>query len=112
MTAQKKAAGPWRGEAAQLKKLNPNNTSASNARAIILEALRTGPQTTVALRHEHGVMSPAPRVLELRERGYQIDTVRVHAATPDGVNHRSVALYVMKPKGHDNAESGADHGTI
>ncbi|MDP1680962.1 MAG: helix-turn-helix domain-containing protein [Burkholderiales bacterium] len=86
-----------RGDSAKPKTLNPNNTSASNARAIILAALRTGPQTTVALRHEHGVMSPAPRVLELRERGYQIDTVRVHAATPDGVNHHSVALYMLAP---------------
>lgn len=84
------------GEDANKSKLNPHNTSASNARQIILRALRMGPKTTIQLREQHGIMSPAPRVLELRERGYAIDTVRVLDATVDGIRHIAVAKYVLQ----------------
>ena len=82
-------------EAAQNVTLNRNDTSASNARAIIIQALRTGPKTTIELREQWGVMAPAPRILELKLRSYNIITLPVSAYTADGVQHRGVARYVL-----------------
>lgn len=84
------------GVEADQKQLNPNDTTAENQRAIILEALRTGPKTTVELRHEYGIMSPAPRIFELR-REHQIETVFIKAETPDSIKHVCVAKYVLQP---------------
>ena len=82
-------------EAAQKVTLNRNDSSASNARAIIIQALRTGPKTTIELREQWGVMAPAPRILELKLRGFNIVTVPVSAFTADGVQHRGVARYIL-----------------
>jgi hypothetical protein len=82
-------------EAAQNSNLNPNDTSASNTRAIIIHALRLGSQTTIDFREQWGVMAPAPRILELKLRGYVIASVPVSAYTADGVLHRGVARYVL-----------------
>ncbi len=73
-------------------------TSASNARAIIIQALRTEPQTTIDLRERWGIMAPAPRILELKFRGYNIASIPVSAYTADGVLHRGVARYVLLGK--------------
>ena len=64
-------------------------------RARVLQALHSGPKTTVELREQWAVMSPAPRVLELRLAGYNIVTVPVSAFTADGVQHYGVALYFL-----------------
>jgi hypothetical protein len=82
-------------EVAQDSSLKLNDTSASAQRARVIQALRTGAKTTIQLREEWGVMSPAPRVLELRMQGYVIETVPVSATTADGVLHRAVARYVL-----------------
>lgn len=87
---KKKAA-----EAAQKSVNATNNTSASWGRASIIQALRIGPKTTVELREQWGVMSPAPRILELREIGHIIVTVPVSAFTADGVKHKGVARYTL-----------------
>ena len=85
-------------EAKQDSKLNPQDTSASNQRQVILEALRTGSKDTVTLRGEYGVLMPAPRIHELRHKfGYEIDRVNVTRFTDDGVKHNRVALYILKP---------------
>ena len=82
------------GEEVKRVKLNPNDTTLENQRAIILAALRDGPKTTVELRHQFGIMSPAPRIFELR-RDYQIDTIFIKAETPDLIKHVCVAKYVL-----------------
>jgi len=76
------------------------DTSIQSQRARILDALEGEPsgKSTIDLRENHGVMSPAPRVLELRRMGHKIETVYVERFTPDGVRHRSVALYVLRQK--------------
>ena len=95
-TTNQKAPGEGGFEAEQDSKRSSHNTTAENQRAIILEALRTGPKTTVELRHQFGIMSPAPRIFELR-REHQIDTVFVRAETPDSINHVCVAKYTLQP---------------
>lgn len=79
---------------------NFNDTSAANQRGIILAALRTCPQTTVELRHGHGIMQPAPRIFELRGQGHDIVTVRTVTYTPDGIKHHAVAKYVLRGECH------------
>ena len=83
------------------KTLNPNNTSGSNQRAITLIAIQDSPKTTVELRHEFGIMHPAARIQELRDLGYQIDTVRITSITPDGIKHNAVAKYVYRGAEHE-----------
>ena len=82
---------------ASSKSLNPNDTSTNNQQAIALTALRDSPKTTIELRHDYGIMQPAPRIKELREQGHKIDTVRIASYTPDGIKHHSVAKYVLHP---------------
>ena len=80
---------------ASSKSLNPNDTSTNNQQAIALTALRDSPKTTIELRHDYGIMQPAPRIKELREQGHRIDTVRIVSYTPDGIKHSAVAKYVL-----------------
>lgn len=75
-----------------------NDNSASNQRNIILQALREHPQSTNDLRCKYGIMQPAARVLELKAKGYKIDTVTIDEVTPyDGITHKGVARYVFQP---------------
>ena len=94
------------------KPLDANNTTASNQRAIILQALKIAPQTTITLRHDFFVMQPAPRIFELIAKGYAIESKPVDAETPDGVMHKRVALYILQPSPPlaNNASSDKDAG--
>lgn len=94
--AQKTKAAGLQPLTASDKTLNPNNTSSSNQRAITLLAITNSPKTTVELRHDFGIMHPAARIQELRDRGHQIDTLRITEMTPDGIKHKAVAKYVLK----------------
>lgn len=87
--------------AAPIKPLNPHNTTINNQHAICLRALAIRPQSTIDLRHTHGLMMPAARIKELRNMGYKIDTVRVSEYTPDNIKHRAVAKYVLKGASHE-----------
>ena len=75
--------------------LNLNNTSINNQHKIVYSALVIKPQSTIDLRHIYGIMMPAARIKELREMGYQIDTVRVNETTPDNIKHHAIAKYVL-----------------
>jgi hypothetical protein len=74
---------------------NFNETSAINQRNIILDALKNSPKTTIELRRDYGLMQPAPRILELREQGHKINTVRTSGFTDDAIKHNGVAQYVL-----------------
>ncbi len=90
-----------------IKQLNYYDTSINNQHAICLHAFAISPQSTIDLRHTHGVMMPAARVKELRNMGYDIATVRVTETTPDNISHKGVAKYVMRhspPPASDNSE--------
>ena len=92
---QKKGAISDIAPSKQIKPLDANNTTASNQRAIILQALKIAPQTTITLRHDFFVMQPAPRIFELIAKGHPIKSQPVDAETPDGVMHKRVALYIL-----------------
>lgn len=73
------------------------NTQAQERR--VLAALELGPVTTFALMRYADVFDPRPRVLSLRAKGYEIDTLRVHLATESGDVHTKVGLYVLRRGG-------------
>ncbi|XPF93848.1 helix-turn-helix domain-containing protein [Colwellia sp. RE-S-Sl-9] len=69
--------------------------SAASQRVQILEYLeKYGSATTLQIRDELHILSPAPRILELRAQGHNIETYRVNEKTPDNKAH-SVAKYVL-----------------
>ena len=82
-------------EATPAKPLNAHNTSKNNQHKICLLALADSPKSTIDLRHVYGIMQPAPRIKELRDMGYKIDTVRIDGYTPDNIKHHAVAKYVL-----------------
>lgn len=57
----------------------------------ILQALMERPHTTTELR-DLNVLSPAPRILELRQMGFDIETTRATFFDSDGDAH-TVGLY-------------------
>lgn len=70
------------------------NNNAAAQRARVLEAMRSGPKSTIQLRRDWDVLAPAARVLELKRHGFEILTQWVHEATDCGELHR-VAMYVL-----------------
>ncbi|MFI3223186.1 MAG: helix-turn-helix domain-containing protein [Methylococcaceae bacterium] len=56
---------------------------------ILLAELRQRPVSTLEARNELFIMSPAARVMELKEQGHNIITHLVHAGT------KKIAQYVL-----------------
>ena len=75
------------------------STTANLQRQSLLELLKIrggkGVNTLEARQPPLGIMSPAPRIKELRLRGFHIETIRETIITPDGVKHHGVGRYVL-----------------
>ena len=54
--------------------------------------------TTIEARELYDIMSPAPRIMELKERGFNIVTIRINQDTNKG-SHKRVARYVLFSNG-------------
>ncbi len=79
-----------------LTKSRFNDTSASAQRKKISNHLiNYGRITTLEAREQYGIMSPAPRVKELRVSGWDILTERVRVSDHLGVTHDGVGRYVL-----------------
>jgi hypothetical protein len=92
---QEKKATP-NNEAAP-KELHPESKAGNDAaaqRQRALDLLRTGPKSTLQLRRDGDILSPAARIFELKKRGFEILSQWVHQVTDCGTLHR-VALYVL-----------------
>ena len=84
---------------------NPDNTkrkpkftdnSAQNQRLKLLDyLLEHNSITTSEAREKLDIMSPAPRILELKAKGYLIVTVPAEWVSDYGINHKGVARYVL-----------------
>lgn len=70
------------------------DTSKETQRKAIVEALKMGSQSTIQLREQLGICSPAPRVQELRKRGYEITTTFREELDTAGVKHR-IGVYTL-----------------
>jgi hypothetical protein len=73
-------------------------TSYATQRSFILQRLREHPHSTLELR-ALGICSPAPRINELRNQGYVIETTRRHEYDSAGVVH-SIAVYTLLTDTH------------
>jgi hypothetical protein len=61
----------------------------------ILALLKEKPTHTIQFRELHGLISPAPRIKELRSRGFVISTTAIKAQSQDGRWHNNIALYEL-----------------
>lgn len=89
---------------------NNKDTSAATQRNQILAHLKTTPSINTLEFRELGFISPAPRILELKERGHNIKSIREDVKTPDGRLHRGIARYYLSlaPPANDvNSEAAA-----
>lgn len=64
-------------------------------RALLLDALREGPVSSVQARDALGILHPAARVLELRQRGHSIHLNWREAEDGQGRRHR-VGVYLLE----------------
>jgi hypothetical protein len=69
----------------------------------IVSLLRENPTHTINFREKHGLISPAPRIKELRDKGYDIETLKIRAQSIDGRWHNNIALYTLisEPTAHE-----------
>ena len=82
-------------QAAQNTHDNHKDNSAHSQRMRLLEAVRLRSSIpTLEARRDLDILMPAPRVFELRARGYDIETIWTHDLTECGRKHR-VARYVL-----------------
>lgn len=78
------------------KKPKFTDNSTNNQQAKLLDYLQEhGSITTAQARNELDVMSPAPRIKELKARGYSIVTLCDNWISDHGINHKGVARYVL-----------------
>ena len=79
-----------------LTKSRLNDTSARAQRKNISNHLiNYGRITTLEAREQYGIMSPAPRIKELRISGWNIVTERIKVSDNLGVTHDGVGCYVL-----------------
>jgi hypothetical protein len=69
----------------------------------IVSLLRIKPTHTIQFRENHSLISPAPRIKELRDKGYDIETFKIRAQSIDGRWHNNIALYTLisEPSAHE-----------
>lgn len=74
----------------------PYNNSASTQRKRIFRYLEKNHKlSTMEAREQLGILHPCGRVMELRRKGYRIDTHWIKEPDANGVLHR-VGLYIYK----------------
>jgi predicted HTH transcriptional regulator len=72
------------------------DNSTNNQQAKLLDYLQEhGSITTAQARKELDVMSPAPRIMELKALGYSIVTLCDNWISDHGINHKGIARYVL-----------------
>lgn len=76
----------------------PYSNATSSQRARILKHFETCQKlSTIQARNKYGVLSPAPRMMELKKIGHIIETHWIKEPDANGVLHR-VGLYVYLGK--------------
>lgn len=81
------------------RKAKFTDNSAFNQRLKLLDWLfECGSITTSEAREHLDIMSPAPRIMELKQAGYLIVTVTDNWTSPHGINHKGIAKYVLTQK--------------
>lgn len=73
--------------------LDVTDTSAHTQRAQIIALIKQYQSMNTPEFREHGIMSPAPRILELRAQGHKIEKVLETYFDKTGKKHSGVARY-------------------
>jgi hypothetical protein len=70
----------------------------------ILTLVRKNPRHTIEFREQHSLISPAQRIKELRDKGYDIESQKIRAQSIDGRWYNNIVLYVLtsEPPASDN----------
>jgi hypothetical protein len=75
------------------------DNSAFNQRLKLLDWLfESGSITTSEAREHLDIMSPAPRIMELKRNGYLIATIADNWTSQHGIKHKGIARYVLTQK--------------
>jgi hypothetical protein len=90
--------------------LKDKNTSAPTQRGQILAYLKIKQSLNTLELRELGFISPAQRLLELKQQGHNIISIREDVFTPDGRLHRRVARYYLSniPPANDVCMEGLE----
>lgn len=75
-----------------------DNSSSNQCLKILDWLLEKGNITTTQARERLDIMSPAARMLQLKQAGYQIITLNDNWTSDHGINHKGVARYVLTQK--------------
>lgn len=86
-----------------------NSTIAQRKR--ILDFLHTRPLDTLTARKELDIMHPAARVMELRNQGVDIKTIKIDRQSECGEIHR-VACYVLGVRAAATALTDKEDGIL
>lgn len=70
------------------------DTSRHTQQMAIIQRLKEGACSTLEFR-AMGICSPAPRIMELKAKGYDISTSTRDEVDHAGVMHRGIALYTL-----------------
>lgn len=79
------------------KKSQTYSNAKPSQRARILKAFEANPKLSTFAFRKMGIVSPAPRIGELREQHYEIDTQWTNEPDENGIIHR-IGLYVYHGK--------------
>ncbi|WP_131779193.1 helix-turn-helix domain-containing protein [Legionella bozemanae] len=75
-----------------------HGNSASSQRTRILKHFETCPRlSTLQARNEYGILHPGGRMMELKRKGYHIETHWINEPDTNGVLHR-IGLYIYLGK--------------
>lgn len=76
--------------------MHTNNSIKNQQERLLIALIKAGNAgvSTIECRHVLDVMCPAPRIMELRRRGYNIKTTWSVERTPEGHKHR-VGRYLL-----------------
>ncbi len=91
-------------DAANKQSLKNNSLAAQRSRMLNqLRSLGAKGITTIECREQLNIMSPAPRVFELRELGYEIHTDWSNDTDHNGHTHRT-ARYILIDEPHEPSQ--------
>ncbi len=88
--------------------LNSIDTSAHTQRSQIIALIKRYQSLNTPEFRDHGIMSPAPRILELRAKGHRIEKVLETYIDATGKKHHGVARYYFANNPPANLANGED----
>lgn len=70
-------------------------TTPINQHAIVIDALKTGPKSTLDFRYQYGVLEAPARICELKDLGFVFHKETIEQADVFGYMHKNIARYTL-----------------